>query len=1089
MRGDCMSRPRELNTDTLESKIIHEFVNYQENTMKKGLSRSVGNLLLKLKKTQFPDASEEELDTAYNKALTEFAELEEKQLGISRDNIAKAVEYIKKKAQERLSHLDLVTLYLKNEKTGTYFDQKLLFPFKHTFLFVLKALTDTTIFKNERPQDRFDRLRTLVLTIHRMEEEKICIHGDRNEMVFTLNYVYPNVELIEDERGTILAFLRDKSVDFFWQAYQGEKNQQKQKELMSLLINWMEEGESMSLLALIDPKQEILSSLNTLFLSHGINPETIQVETKHALSTLTFSCNPDKYPILYKLNRILSSYTTPNEEPIDKMLLNMKNWIKRDFQFGSKEHEALISNFDAYFYQFNDIYQKLKKHQLLLPLSGKITDEQIKIQLQRWNNIAETFIPPALFIYSEETQSDITNINKLIKAFELDAHADIIENFFTHWFGSDENERDSRRKQIYALLLREDIRKNAFLLDNSVIQKFIEQTTETKEEKTHQNLTAYHINRVFLHAILQNPYDWSDLFKGVFREIFTWVQRNFDQENKGIVAVLKRDSYPDQIMTQLEYLGNLAGLQLGPSIEKPEEMILLPEQIQSAEDWFQVSKLLDESEREKIYLAKRIQIEPLLIAKMIAGTANGDSVGIAMSSLPVSQITARTIIELVPEFIKKDHWLSLLLPRLSLSQGMAFLTQAEINKQLPLWIKSNFDLKYVLVNLAESKKMEFLAQAEIENQLFRWIRDSVELKTILLALSENQRMEFLKQAVIRQKLPQWISNAVRLGIVLSVLPADQITEFLQMITLLRQAECEIYLLNAWIKQPNELYELLNQLSQNLILVFLTQDNIIKLLRQIITRGSDLGDVLSYLSENQITEFLSNPEIQKHLPMWIRDDNQLESICLSRLSDSQFTTFLASPAIEALLKNLIQELAQRGSNILQMISVRATIFLRQSVIQEQIQNITIRVNQWANTIKESKNNDLLQPLATLVLQSKIQSQSSINMNENLLNHLIADNFISILAASKSKQSISSDVSNLIAQCKEISRDLGIQCDHILQCLTDIGANIQLISPKAPIRASGRSLSFSSSIFANAVVPDVDDSQARQSVNNLTITIKK
>jgi hypothetical protein len=164
------------------------------------------------------------------------------------------------------------------------------------------------------------------------------------------------------------------------------------------------------------------------------------------------------------------------------------------------------------------------------------------------------------------------------------------------------------------LLLDESVKKKILYSETEIIQLMTSNTLTGEKE-----ITPYEINRIFLQAILTRPQDWSRIFYQTYAKIFKFVELDFNQ-NTEVTSSFKHDSYPEELLAQLKYLGKcyetLARNEVSQKFERPKQMILVPEAIRTVMEWESFSEILrsddDETLLEQIYFRHGVRIRNIL---------------------------------------------------------------------------------------------------------------------------------------------------------------------------------------------------------------------------------------------------------------------------------------------------------------------------------------------------------------------------------------------------------------------------------------------------------------------------------------------
>jgi hypothetical protein len=565
-----------------------------------------------------------------------------------------SIDYILTRTNEKSNQFDYVTLYLLNEN-GTYSNVMHVFSLKYVLALVVKAHTDDARFAcryegsaEERLEkaaaDRPLRLLSLFRCFKKIQQEGICHQGIRNALILLLNKSYEGVDLIEDPTTTVFSFFREgvyRRFDAYYQQMLAD-NQVDGKAsvivspdateprpsgsgivqafvrdsdlsgetmtetvLFNALLVWMKEANSRPLLAIIDPTNEIKNDLLTCFVEHGVDVNSLTISGQSlsdyidtVSENIDFDLGMEKYQFLHDINVVLNT-TVSNESNNNRKdaVYKMQNWIETLFCLKTPEHRTMVTDFLSIEQANKDLLQ----YQLLLMLTNHATQKELRrieeaIQTYYRHVIDFEDIIPNL---SEQENSEIDNLDHIIKQFKDDKCLDTIENFFAHWFGSMDNwlkilcnwtegdcaldsnplmidgvetlpcEDWQRLNHLYSMLLDQEFVQSKIVLSDPHIQAIHEKELCIEGEHFVRHKTPYEINRIFLHAIVIKPDDWSALFSKTFEETLLFVKNQLDV---GYIATeLKKNSYPVRLITQLDYLYQTNRYINNSSETKPKE--------------------------------------------------------------------------------------------------------------------------------------------------------------------------------------------------------------------------------------------------------------------------------------------------------------------------------------------------------------------------------------------------------------------------------------------------------------------------------------------------------------------------------------
>ncbi|OGT36639.1 MAG: hypothetical protein A3F11_06900 [Gammaproteobacteria bacterium RIFCSPHIGHO2_12_FULL_37_14] len=292
--------------------------------------------------------------------------------------------------------------------------------------------------------------------------------------------------------------------------------------------------------------------------------------------------------------------------------------------------------------------------------------------------------------------------------------ADIIENFFAQWFQASQYHLDiDTLSHLYTLLLTKEF-QDKITLSDEIIQGFI----QLGGEDPYRDITPYQINRIFLHAILHDPQDWSPLFANTLQEIYAFVKNNFNQINAANAALLKQDSYPKALMEQLRYLYQCYSPPVNMDNRRPLQMILLPHQIKKAREWYRISSYLqtNDEKRDAVYQPLSAYINRLLYEN-------------DFDCFPFP----------IPSLILSNNLLSL--PR---NRRLAFIRLPQI--KLNEIIIDSIDLLKNLIHFPEVDRLAFLTHFK-NDYIQLLVSNTQALKSILTLLPEENRYDFVVKVI------------------------------------------------------------------------------------------------------------------------------------------------------------------------------------------------------------------------------------------------------------------------------------------------------------------------------------------------------
>ncbi|MBU0744550.1 MAG: hypothetical protein KKE11_04205 [Gammaproteobacteria bacterium] len=254
---------------------VNDFMNSADNTHDTYLSTSIANLLNILQEKYKLD------DAGRIQAISQFKQEARKIFSSdSRQNLELAFEYIDRTMNEKEDEMDYAVLQ----------GELKLYPLKEVFPLVCQAIIDQKSYgkppvKSTKEKELEARVLTLANCLIDLATSKsiICHYGVRNDLVMTLNGVYPGVNIVEDLNAYILAI----AAEYFENDLQSLRKKSP-KEHYKLLIAWMdqtpdeEEGRILKDY-MVNHKKECKKNLVELFIRQGLIIK-VKVDNEELLS-------------------------------------------------------------------------------------------------------------------------------------------------------------------------------------------------------------------------------------------------------------------------------------------------------------------------------------------------------------------------------------------------------------------------------------------------------------------------------------------------------------------------------------------------------------------------------------------------------------------------------------------------------------------------------------------------------------------------------------------------------------------------------------------------------------------------------------
>jgi hypothetical protein len=936
--------------ESKESAVIRDFINNRESTMNQFVSNSVGMAVLTLKKNYPGDI--EATEAAYEKCVTELQAI--KKSKETPETIQNAIGYIIARTKDANDIHDVVTLFIEGK------EEQYVLPLKEVLPLVWLALNDHAKFAHHYDQepDPLDaakkdlpkRLEGFYHCLERVQAETVCHHGNRNELVFLLNGTYEGIELIEDARSTVLAFLKDYINKLFWERY-GKSSNEEQQVFASALFEWMQTSNPSKLLAQIDAGQNHRKQIYELFERHGSNPKAIEKLVNDALTCLDFACDRKKYSFIAMTNEILNSDEESSQVARNQALPIMQEWIRQQHDLNNTQFQYRITSF----YHMDKARRLLNSgNRLLLELSGRMSDELRMLEenltpyfekFEKNNEEKEIVIPTATY----EMLQRVRELNHVIQQVKKDKMVDKVENFFAHWFGAKQESDSTRSKQLYAMFMNPLFQEKIILSDDE-IERLRKSGVSQEDGITYRDITPYEVNRVFLHAILEE--NWSDLFLEVFKATLQFVKSNFNKpESDRQAKALKQNSYPPALISQLDYLSNkycpqeLESKQAEPP-QRPEKMLILPRQIGTFSDWQWITSLINRQQHENTYHAQFNFISRILRDHWVLSRESFKAV---YDSIPYSYkaVNESVLITLQQEFFLRYASLDLHdFMNKNIDNLIFILNYCPPDNRLDFLIQIKLDLS-IIKNVSDltaifhcfpymHQLLHFIKERDFDiNRIIKTARDLLELTSVIyIYYPENPLristiITFVKR--FNLNLADLITKEEDLIYILNcnwdLGPANSKNDFIKKLNV-----------SALVKSTQGLKALLDAVGQYELIQLIKEKKLD--LTAIIKNVGDLF-VLKYLSEDNQMVFIK--KIEPCLPVIISNASDLLIVFLM-LCEKNRTRFIDEINLDyaAMLTTYIGDLIV----ILTILPAHSRIdFVRKTGVD--IQNIVINTNERQN----------------------------------------------------------------------------------------------------------------------------------------------
>lgn len=472
---------------------------------------------------------------------------------------------LKNEAISSAAHQEIVNKegkpYYKGEPK--YLDVPTLLPLKQVLPLVWQALKDHPRYahaqKGETPELRLqqagalfgDRLANFFSVLFRVQMG-ICHHGVRNELIFLLNGNYSldnknSVVLIADAELFVIGWIRDTIGEAYANAYKNANDVTK-KQFEKTILSWMKEVKPQVMLSLVGNEDSIRNKLVILFLSHGLNPEDTLIKTPidNMFLDLSFAYSQEYYPPSLEAVNNLFNAVENGDTVYEKGLKKITTWIDAEFESANKVHEKRVIEIDNVY----QVYKRILKYKPYLSMTAENLMQSVLIKSHAYfDDLADGRFPEL----TDEFREEISQLNKIIDHFLKDNLQSHIENFFKHWFDSEDN-RDTDTLRRYCNLLLDDKVQSKLTLDDhcALLQSFKDIDAGIL---LNFEISPYQINQIFLHAIVNSPEHWSPLFAKAFQLTLAYIKHKIIQpdENFGNDRLI-RESYVEKLIEQLDYL-------------------------------------------------------------------------------------------------------------------------------------------------------------------------------------------------------------------------------------------------------------------------------------------------------------------------------------------------------------------------------------------------------------------------------------------------------------------------------------------------------------------------------------------------------
>lgn len=612
---------------TLESKSITKFQENTQNTHGLAVSNSCAMAIHKLIKDQGLE-NETDIKTSYNNCIKELKKLKDQ---ITESELQLAIDNIIKLTEEDPNQLDIVKLYLptktqnnKEEKNYQALSDKYeivirILPLYQVLTLVYNAIFIDTDQKNFKDNDHESRKLSFFNCLKKLRSHPVCHHGTRNELIFLLNRIYKDIEILEDPESDIRSFYKEKTNHLYWKQYNALNQSTEKKELYKHYLAWMVDSKEIATILKVIDKDETYRNqwrkeLFALFLKNGINPNAPEINfnktISEVLSSLDFAVSTNSSTRLMTyiaIQEILNATCNPEQKEIHTALEKIQSWIKTTVNPENSKDQGTIRNFNIVWKAFHD----LRKYRFILSITSTKVNELSSLH-DECIEYFKAIIHDKTDHNHEKLQEKIDLFNKEIESCKKDAMITWIENFFYNYLLAVREFDDTRIENLYKSLLNSTTIEKILLDD----KQLLEMSKSAPKTETQAEITPYQINRIFLHAIILHPGEWTDLFYKEFKAVLGFVNNNLLGEEKHRTSKLTEDqlkfinnSFNQTLLAQLNYLDKIKN---GEIVQRPDNMILTLKNVKSCAELRAVLQHIDIENRYQAYQTLKLKLNPLL---------------------------------------------------------------------------------------------------------------------------------------------------------------------------------------------------------------------------------------------------------------------------------------------------------------------------------------------------------------------------------------------------------------------------------------------------------------------------------------------
>ena len=389
-------------------------------------------------------------------------------------------------------------------------------------------------------------------------------------------------------------------------------NQTQMQEIMSWIKPWIQDG----LITLRTDKY----MLDRLKERYGT-----ELPESHAyLSHPVYQQCAQRFPQLKEpLAFILDMEDFSGEPRRDNALVRMREWITDHFNPNTSAHRNLVEQF----FKIYRLEQTLLQHKEKLFEAGFLSKKSFSIVARNILDYYSAILDShgvKIDVNSRPLLQKLTALEQMMQPWLDGDFSQKIENFFAHWFIALKAEDHPAMETLYALLRDKKLEQRVA----TVVRNFIADTDLAGISV--RDITPYQINCLFLYAMLHEPKQWRKSFGPLLDKTLTYIDEKIDSHDAN-AQQLKQDSYPPSLVRALRYRLQLRQGQLestqnpGSKLARPDDLLLLPHQVETIDEWVIIAGRLPEAERHTIYRQLESTLEPRFILDLQKNDRNVDA--------------------------------------------------------------------------------------------------------------------------------------------------------------------------------------------------------------------------------------------------------------------------------------------------------------------------------------------------------------------------------------------------------------------------------------------------------------------------------